>query len=119
MSDAVAYEFWKNFDQVMGKTAIKDFAREHGFDYVRIINQRSDCRLPKLEDACALAHALNTNVEYLLTGEAPVSLPVTMEGMDDIVEALAHATLDERNMVRRLLNIREKGKSSSSREDEA
>lgn len=114
--------FWKRIDDLVVTKGMtyRELSEASGIPYITIMNQKNQySRLPKLENACALAHALNTNVEYLLTGEAPASLPVTMEGMDDIVEALAHATLDERNMVRRLLNIREKGKSSSSREDEA
>lgn len=116
------FEFWKQIDLANAKVygTAKSLADAAGWSYSKMKQQRSDSRIPKAEDVLTLAKALHTTVEYLLTGHAPdVFLPVTPEGMEDIVEALGCATLDERNMVRRLLNIREKGKSSSSREDEA
>lgn len=115
------YEFWKQIDVLNANVygTAKALADAAGWSYSKMKQQRADSRIPKAEDVLALAKVLHTTVEYLLTGEAPVSLPVTMEGMDDIVEALAHATLDERNMVRRIFGLRERGRSSSSREDEA
>lgn len=103
MSEDKAYEFWKNFDKAIGKIAIKDFAVKNGFDYIRIINQRSDCRLPKLEDAYALASALGVSVEYLLTGQG--DSPPRNTANDDIISRLDIATPEECDMVRRMLGL--------------
>lgn len=65
----------------------------------------------------ALAKVLHTTVEYLLTGESSSSIPATPEGVEDIVEALGLVTLEERNMIRRLLGLGERGNSSSSRQE--
>lgn len=65
----------------------------------------------------ALAKVLHTTVEYLLTGESSSSIPATPEGVEDIVEALGRVTLEERNMIRRLLGLGERGNSSSSRQE--
>ena len=119
MKKLEGYAFWRNVDYCLGCRNIADLARESNISYNTIRNQRSQNTLPNGFDMLSIAKVLGTTMEYLMTGEAPASLPVTMEGMDDIVEALAHATLDERNMVRRIFGLRERGRSSSSREDEA
>lgn len=63
------YSFWKRFDQLRPKEDLKVFAKRNGIDYVRLTNQRSDCRIPKLEDAYRLSIALGCSLESLITGE--------------------------------------------------
>ena len=63
------FEFWKRVDLIRPKMDLKDFAKQNGLDYVRLTSQRSDCRIPKLEDAYKLSVALGCNIEYLITGE--------------------------------------------------
>lgn len=63
------YDFWKNVDAKMKLPSLKELAKTYNLDYVRIVNQRSDCRIPKLEDAFSLSKALGVSIEYLLTGE--------------------------------------------------
>ena len=64
-----AERFWENVDRLRPEGDLKAFSKDNGLDYVRIVNQRSDCRIPKLEDAFAIANALNVSIEYLITGE--------------------------------------------------
>ena len=115
MTPSKAYEFWKCFDKALGQKPIKDFALDHDLDYVRIVNQRSDCRLPKLEDACALADALGTTVEYLMTGEEPSSRYARIQDIIDWLMAKSDAELD---VFRQYNHVpREKEQSSSSRQE--
>ena len=63
------YSFWKRFDQLRPKEDLKTFAKRNNLDYVRLTNQRSDCRIPKLEDAYQLSVALGCSMESLITGQ--------------------------------------------------
>lgn len=63
------YSFWKRVDKIRPKEDLKVFAKKSGLDYVRLTNQRSDCRIPKLEDAYMISVALGCSIEYLITGE--------------------------------------------------
>lgn len=112
------FDFWREVDKLNKFSTTKELAEVGGLNYVRMRNQRSEGRIPGSVDLLLISKVLGVSSEYLLTGHSTeVSLPVTPEGMEDIVDALGHATLDERNMVRRLLNIREKGGSYSSRQE--
>ena len=72
------YLFWKNVDRILGQQKLIDAAEKAGINYRTIKNQRSDSRLPRLEDAFKIARSLGTTVEYLMTGECVKS--VTEEG---------------------------------------
>ena len=63
------YSFWKQVDSIRPKEDLKVFAKRNGLDYIRLVNQRSDCRIPKLEDAYLLSVALGCSLEYLITGK--------------------------------------------------
>ena len=63
------YLFWKNVDKILGQQKLIDAAEKAGINYRTIKNQRSDSRLPRLEDAFKIAQSLGTTVEYLMTGE--------------------------------------------------
>lgn len=63
------YTFWKRVDEMRPDGDLKTFAKANGLDYIRLTNQRSDCRIPKLEDAFRISVALGCSMEYLLTGE--------------------------------------------------
>jgi len=63
---------------------LKKFAKDHGLDYVLMINQRSDCRIPKLKDAISYAKALNVSVEELCNGKR-----LNPETLDPRIKAIA------------------------------
>lgn len=63
------YYYWKRVDGLFPSGAIKELSAMTGIDYVRLINQRSDCRMPKVEDIYLMSKALKTSIEYLVTGE--------------------------------------------------
>lgn len=69
MNEFDGFMFWKRFDSLRPQGDLKEFVREHGLDYVRVTNQRSDCRMPKINDLYAIAQSLNVSIEYLLTGK--------------------------------------------------
>lgn len=68
MKEQKAYDFWKRVDYA-NTGHIIDLCKTAKIDYNRMKHNRSDCRLPKLEDAYAIARALGVSVEYLLAGE--------------------------------------------------
>jgi len=97
--------FWKRIDDLVVTKGMtyRELSEASGIPYITIMNQKNQySRLPKLENACALAHALNTNVEYLLTGEEP---PPRHTSYDDIIARLDIATPEECDMVRRMLGL--------------
>lgn len=113
------YNFWQQIDLLNANVygTAKALADAAGWSYSKMKQQRADSRIPKAEDVLALAKVLHTTVEYLLTSESSSSIPATPEGVEDIVEALGRVTLEERNMIRRLLGLGERGNSSSSRQE--
>ena len=64
-----AYTFWKNVDIALAGDTLTSLAKRAGVDYRTLKNQRSLGRLPKLEDAYALAITLNLSIEHLITGK--------------------------------------------------
>lgn len=69
MTEFDGFTFWKRFDALKPQCDLKEFVKNNNLDYVRITNQRSDCRIPKTNDLYAISKALNVSMEYLLTGE--------------------------------------------------
>jgi transcriptional regulator with XRE-family HTH domain len=105
MEQENGFGFWKRVDELRARsryTTMKDLADDSGLDYVRVKNQRSDNRLPKIEDACKLSRALFTSVEFLVTGEDPAKLP---EHVRDIVNRLLIADDVDLALVRRVLKL--------------
>ena len=78
------FEYWKRVDGLNRLDSVKELAIQSGLDYVRIVNQRSDCRLPKCEDVLIMAQYLGVSMEYLLTGESE-----QMPALSPRVQALA------------------------------
>ena len=63
--------FWHNVNNIIkqqNKTQ-KSVSLECGFSERRIHNLSSSGRLPDVEEAFKIAQALNTSIEYLITGE--------------------------------------------------
>jgi transcriptional regulator with XRE-family HTH domain len=105
MEQENGFEFWKRVDELRARsryTTMKDLAEDSGLDYVHVKNQRSDNRLPKIEDACKLSKALYTSVEFLVTGEDPATLP---DHIRDIVNRLLIADDVDLALVRRALKM--------------
>lgn len=63
------FYFWNRIDDLLGKRTVKSLAEESGLNYRTIKNQRTLDRFPGIEECYKLATALNTTVEYLLTGD--------------------------------------------------
>ena len=64
-----AYSFWKRVDACNPFSTVKKLSEVCGIDYNRVKKNRSDMRLPNLEDAYALARILKVSLEFLITGE--------------------------------------------------
>lgn len=80
-------EFWKRMDKIRPKEDLKNFAKRNGLDYVRLTNQRSDGRIPKLEDAYRISVALGCSIEYLITGEDGHRYSARVKAVADALES--------------------------------
>ena len=110
-----SYLFWKRFDdsKPYGVT-LKDICSEVGLVYQRIADQRSDCRLPKLDDAFLLSSRIGVSLEYLLTGCACTSSRQEKLSPRSLAIALAceRASDLELTMVEKILDISPPGKNT-------
>ena len=64
-----AFLFWKRLDNSNPYPTLKRLTDECGIDYRRVKKNRSDNRLPNLEDAYLFSSTMNVQLEYLLTGK--------------------------------------------------
>ena len=87
-----------------------DMAIDAGIDYTRIKNQRSDNRLPKLEDAYHIARVLDCSITYLLTGA--LDSDAIPKRLQPFIRALTQASEDDLELVRRVLRIEEEAPKS-------
>lgn len=62
------YFFWQNVDKKRGDLSLAEIARAKGLKYQRIKEQRSDNTLPRVDYAFAIADAIGTTCEFLMTG---------------------------------------------------
>lgn len=117
-----AESFWRRLDEgLLNKgVSLRKMCQDTHYTYKGVINQRSAKIVPpKINQLVDFSSYLDMPLGYLILGKKSSALPLTPEGMEDIVDALGHATLDERNLVRRIFGLRERGRPSSSKEDEA
>lgn len=99
-----AYNFWKRFDEKKGDREIKDICKTADIAYQRIADQRSDCRLPRLEDAFVLASEINVSLEYLLTGNSVDNQRYSARALK-VAAAFDDATERRKESIEELLDI--------------
>lgn len=63
------YELWKRIDVLRGCIPLSQICKETGIKYTRVKKNRSDNRMPGIEDVYTLAHYLGCSMEYLLSGK--------------------------------------------------
>lgn len=90
-----AYKFWERVDGKNPHQTLKRLTDECGIDYRRVKKNRSDQRLPNLEDAYLLASHEGTSVEYLLTGKEPEPLPTMAEKVLEYLAENMPGTLED------------------------
>jgi transcriptional regulator with XRE-family HTH domain len=63
--------FWDNVKTILSQNKIlqKDFADKLGYNLSTVKNQMARNISPSVDEAVKIAQALNTTVEYLVTGE--------------------------------------------------
>lgn len=63
--------FWDNVKTILSQNKIlqKDFADKLGYNLSTLKNQMARNISPSVDDAVKIAQALNTTVEFLVTGE--------------------------------------------------
>ena len=99
-----AYKFWGNLDEARrGRASLKEICTRLGIAYQRIADQRSECRLPKLEDAYCLANELGVSIEFLLTGKD--QLTTYPPRVERIAKACLNANDEDLSLVERALRI--------------
>lgn len=64
-----AYKLWERVDRLRKDIPLTDICKETGIKYTRVRDNRSENRLPSLEDAYALADYFKCSIDYLLVGE--------------------------------------------------
>ena len=109
--DERAYAFWQRVDAGNRKATLLDLCKSVGLDYNRVKHNRSDCRVPKADDLLLLAKALNTSIEFLLTGMDPWRYPPRIEA---IISRCLIAPDDDLRLVEKVLGIEEKKAASSA-----
>lgn len=67
------YDFWKRIDAIRKTKTLSSICNATDIKYSRVKDNRSDNRLPSLEDAYKIANYLGCSMEYLLTGESYVA----------------------------------------------
>lgn len=63
------YELWKRIDALRGCIPLSQICKETGIKYTRVKKNRSDNRMPGIEDIYTLAQYLGCSMEYLLSGK--------------------------------------------------
>lgn len=65
--------FWSNVRQLLSERKIlqRDFAEQIGYNVSTLKNQMTRNISPDVDTAVKIAKALNTSVEFLVTGEEP------------------------------------------------
>lgn len=73
--------FWSSVRQLLAERKIlqRDFAEQIGYNVSRLKNQMTRNISPDVDTAVKIAKALNTSVEYLVTGEEPDQYKAELE----------------------------------------
>lgn len=66
--EELGFSFWQNVDKKRGALSLAEISRIKGLKYQRLKEQRSDNTLPRVDYAYAVADAIGTTCEFLLTG---------------------------------------------------
>lgn len=105
------FYFWKHVDTSRGNRALADIASEAKINYQSLRDQRTNNRLPKLEDAYALAKELGVTLEFLLTGEKKKD--AYPERIQRIIDKCMSAGETDLEIVERVLRIDSEGEKKS------
>ena len=95
--------FWSRVDRLNPYKTLAKLIASTGLDYGLIKHQKMDNRIPKTMDALKLASALNTTVEYLVTGEHYKIYPARIERI--INNILYHANEEDLLLIERILRL--------------
>ncbi|MDY6344074.1 MAG: hypothetical protein SPL79_07260 [Sphaerochaetaceae bacterium] len=95
-SDAFAYNFWKNVDLCLKaqNKRLTDLALSAEVNYKSLKNSRSLNRFPTTETTYALAIALNTTVEHLMSGKTMPAYPPRIKSIADHLCTISDHDLD-------------------------
>ena len=103
-----AFSLWKRVDDLKGDRTLQSIADEALIKYQRIKEQRSSGRIPTAEDLYAIARALNTSIEFLLTGEnfqEVFCAEARAVNEDPELQALVRAVMKDRRLLSALASV--------------
>ena len=63
-----AYAFWNRVDKVSNLSS-KELSLKLEINYRTMLDMRSRCRFPSIEDIVKISNILNVSIDWLLTGE--------------------------------------------------
>jgi hypothetical protein len=97
--------FWKRVDDLKKDITMKAIVERAGLEYEVIRVQRTRNRIPRTTEAVALAGALGTTVEYLITGKTNQSAIVDTPRVYTIFAKIRQADETTLQLVERVLQI--------------
>ena len=104
-NEDVSRAIWNRVDNLWCGKPLKELAKKSAVDYVLFLNWRTKHRLPDVLSACNIARNLNTTVEFLVSGTTEKS---QNPDFFDIFNELEKASVQDLDLVRRILRIEEK-----------
>ena len=83
--------FWDNVKIILSQNKIlqKDFADKLGYNLSTLKNQMARNISPSVDEAVKIAQALNTTVEYLVTGEETNKAQQELDKLKQILRELS------------------------------
>ena len=110
MDDYIARQFWVRVDNLISNISLKEIASTANINYNSLRNKRSGkiAILPNLQDSYAIARALNTSIEFLLTGEnfqEVFCAEARAVNEDPELQALVRAVMKDRRLLSALASV--------------
>lgn len=110
MDDYIARQFWVRVDNLRSNISLKEIASTANINYNSLRNKRSGkiAILPNLQDSYAIARALNTSIEFLLTGEnfqEVFCAEARAVNEDPELQALVRAVMKDRRLLSALASV--------------
>lgn len=116
----LGYNFWKRVDEKKGNLTITKLCEDLNLKYNRIRDNRSENRLPNIEDLIRIANYFHTDVNYLLTGADYLSLAPEVEYVrtNPQARALIRAVMRDEHLLTALALVIESFERNENKNEE-
>jgi len=111
MSDDESSRFWERIDSIR-TMSLKELAESIQVDYNVMIAQKAMNRIPRINELCRYARALNTTVEWLVSGrESEILITNNLlanldSRLSTIINAVLQADSEILSEIERILHIK-------------